>query len=259
MVRRGLRRDGVSPVYVDLPPENVGPNLWHKLRNRWRALYQRHQGPVLVGVGAATVLLIGTYDLIMPDPQRITDWQFTNAVNTVVDERPRGPSVASIAFSRIIGSVVRVDGYEQETPATTAPAEPEKPVAENPPEGKLEEDFHDKFTAVGTGVVIDDQGTILTNLHVAAAARNLRVTFFDGSELPAMLVGAKAETDLAIIRAVNVPDELQPATLASSESLNPGDEVVAVGFPFGIGPSASAGIVSGLGRALATDRRSSRT
>lgn len=211
---------------------------------------------VLVGIGAAvTLLMIGVYDLITPDPQRISDWQFTNAVNKVVDERPRGPSVASIAFSRIINSVVRVDGYEDGPPETTAsaPKEPDKPTAQAPAEGKMEEDFHKQFTAVGTGVVIDDQGTILTNLHVAAAAKNLRVTFMDGSESPAMMVGAQPNNDLAIIRPMQVPDEVQPAVLASSDSLNPGDDVVAVGFPFGIGPSASAGVVSGLGRALAEE------
>jgi len=211
---------------------------------------------VLVGIGAAvTLLMIGAYDLITPDPQRISDWQFTNAVNKVVDERPRGPSVASIAFSRIINSVVRVDGYEDGPPETTAsaPKEPDKPTAQAPAEGKMEEDFHKQFTAVGTGVVIDDQGTILTNLHVAAAAKNLRVTFMDGSESPAMMVGAQPNNDLAIIRPMQVPDEVQPAVLASSDSLNPGDDVVAVGFPFGIGPSASAGVVSGLGRALAEE------
>jgi serine protease DegQ len=102
-------------------------------------------------------------------------------------------------------------------------------------------------------VVIDDQGTILTNLHVAGAAKKLRVQFWDGSESEAVIVGARPESDLAIIRPLQLPDELEPATLATSAGLNPGDEVVAVGFPFGIGPSASAGVVSGLGRVLAED------
>ncbi|RYE41499.1 MAG: trypsin-like serine protease [Hyphomicrobiales bacterium] len=173
------------------------------------------------------------------------------AVNKVVDERPRGPSIESVAYATVIKSVVRVDGYEDSTDDPSA-AKPEG-QAEIPAEGKVEEDFHERFTAVGTGVVIDDQGTILTNLHVAGAAKKLRVQFWDGSESEAMIVGARPESDLAIIRPLNLPDELEPATLATSAGLNPGDEVVAVGFPFGIGPSASAGVVSGLGRALAED------
>jgi len=248
--------DGVSPVYVDLAPETERPSLRRRLGARWSAFHERHRSAVQIGAGAlVTLALIGVYDLVTPNPQHISDWQFANAVNTVVDARPRGPSVESIAFANVIGSVVRVDGYEEDTEAAEEPEveTPEAPTAEMPPEGEVEENFHERFTAVGTGVVIDDQGTILTNLHVAAAAKRLRVTFMDGTESPAMLIGARPESDLAIIRPSIIPDDLQPATLASAAGLNPGDEVVAVGFPFGIGPSASAGVVSGLGRVLAQD------
>ncbi|HEV2516324.1 MAG TPA: trypsin-like peptidase domain-containing protein [Devosia sp.] len=247
-----MARDGVSPVYLDGPEELTKQTLRIRVSAWWSTLYQRHQGPVLVGAGAlVTLLLIGAYDLITPDPQRISDWQFMTAVNKVVDERPRGPSIESVAYATVIRSVVRVDGYEDA--ADGPPAASPEGQAEIPAEGKVEEDFHERFTAVGTGVVIDDQGTILTNLHVAGAAKKLRVQFWDGSESEAMIIGARPESDLAIIRPLKLPDELEPATLATSAGLNPGDEVVAVGFPFGIGPSASAGVVSGLGRALAED------
>lgn len=245
-----VARDGASPIYLDSPDEPAQPTWGQRAGAWWTKLYQRHQGPVLVGAGAlVTLLLIGAYDLVTPDPQRISDWQFMTAVNKVVDERPRGPSIESMAYATVIKSVVRVDGYE-DTPDDPAASKPDG-EAEIPAEGKVEEDFHERFTAVGTGVVIDDQGTILTNLHVASAAKKLRVQFWDGSESEALIVGARPETDLAIIRPLNLPDELEPATLATSAGLNPGDEVVAVGFPFGIGPSASAGVVSGLGRTLA--------
>ena len=101
---------------------------------------------------------------------------------------------------------------------------------------------------VGSGVVIVDQGLILTNLHVVAGAKRLRVTFFDGLQSDAELVAAHPENDLAVIRAKTLPDDLPAATLGSTSRLKPGDEVVAVGFPFGIGPSVSAGVVSGLNR-----------
>jgi S1-C subfamily serine protease len=110
-------------------------------------------------------------------------------------------------------------------------------------------------TAVGSGVVINKDGTILTNLHVAAAASRLRVTFADGTEANASIVGSEPDNDLAIIKPDKVPDDLKPATLASTDGLNPGDEVEAVGFPFGIGPSASAGVVSGLKREFKEEGR----
>jgi S1-C subfamily serine protease len=103
-------------------------------------------------------------------------------------------------------------------------------------------------TGVGSGVVIVDKGTILTNLHVVAGARRVKVVFADGLESDATVVGLQPENDLAVLQAAIVPDDLAPATLRSTHDLAPGDEVIAVGFPFGIGPSVSAGVVSGLRR-----------
>ena len=103
-------------------------------------------------------------------------------------------------------------------------------------------------TGVGTGVVIVDKGLILTNLHVVQSAPIVRLTFADGWESDAVVRSAQVESDLAVLQAITVPDDLQAATLRSSHDLNPGDAVVAVGYPFGIGPSVSSGVVSGLGR-----------
>ncbi len=101
---------------------------------------------------------------------------------------------------------------------------------------------------VGTGVVIVDKGIILTNLHVVAGAERIRITFFDGFEADAVIIGTRPEHDLAVLQAKAVPDDMVAATLRSTADLQVGDHVVAVGFPFGIGPSASAGVVSGLKR-----------
>ena len=101
---------------------------------------------------------------------------------------------------------------------------------------------------VGSGVVIVDTGVILTNLHVVTGSEKVMVEFFDGHESEAAVIGTKPEHDLAVLQAKSLPDDLFPATLRSTSDLQPGDEVVAVGFPFGIGPSVSAGVISGLGR-----------
>ena len=106
----------------------------------------------------------------------------------------------------------------------------------------------DTETGVGSGVVIVDKGIILTNLHVVAGAKRVRVVFADGLESDATVVGLQPEHDLAVLQATTIPDDLAPATLRSTKDLAPGDEVIAVGFPFGIGPSVSAGVVSGLRR-----------
>ena len=125
-----------------------------------------------------------------------------------------------------------------------APA-PSPPTAQKQktPDGK---DTHPDST--GTGVVIDDKGDILTNLHVIHSTDRWVITFFDGSTSEATVVNIQPENDLAVIRARTQPDDLKPATLASTADLYPGDTVVAVGFPFGIGPSVSSGVVAGLKR-----------
>jgi S1-C subfamily serine protease len=97
-------------------------------------------------------------------------------------------------------------------------------------------------------VVIIDDGTILTNLHVVQGASEITVTFADGLESPAGIVNMQPENDLAVLRAHKIPDDLQAATMRSTSDLMPGDQVVAIGFPFDIGPSVSAGVVSGLKR-----------
>jgi len=101
---------------------------------------------------------------------------------------------------------------------------------------------------VGTGVVIVDKGVILTNLHVVAGAEKVQVTFADGSVSEAGVVTVQPENDLAVLQAKTIPDDLVAATLRPSRDLAMGDQVIAVGFPFGIGPSVTGGIISGLKR-----------
>jgi S1-C subfamily serine protease len=116
------------------------------------------------------------------------------------------------------------------------------PMPDGPPDAG-------KGMGVGTGVVIvDSKGIILTNLHVVLGASKIKVVFFDGLESEATVIGVQPEHDLAVLKAAKLPDDLKAAVLRSTQDLAPGDEVVAVGFPFGIGPSASSGIISGLKR-----------
>jgi S1-C subfamily serine protease len=114
--------------------------------------------------------------------------------------------------------------------------------------GQREGDDADIERSIGTGVVIVDSGVILTNLHVVAGADKISLRFADGTESDASVVSIQPENDLAVLQAKTLPDDLQAATMRSTGDLAPGDQVVAVGFPFGIGPSASAGVVSGLRR-----------
>jgi S1-C subfamily serine protease len=116
------------------------------------------------------------------------------------------------------------------------------------PGGKTAKPDEPEPDAIGSGVVVDQTGKVLTALHVITGTDRWVVVFADGTHSDATLVGSQPENDLAVLQPKHLPDELQPAALAGTGGLVPGDEVVATGFPFGIGPSVSAGVVSGLER-----------
>ena len=111
---------------------------------------------------------------------------------------------------------------------------------------------------VGSGIVIDSRGHILTNNHVIDGTDRLRVTFGDSKQVNATVIGTDEETDLAVVKAElrdlnsNGKDEvkLQPANFGNSEELKVGQIVMALGNPFGLtgGPTVTAGIISSLNR-----------
>jgi S1-C subfamily serine protease len=178
---------------------------------------------LLLAGGMTAILLFLIHGAMRPAPREIVQDDIDAAVLHTLETKTL-PSKAAKAAESIRQSVVLVRGYVED--------------------GEGGEKEH----GVGSGVVIVEDGLILTNLHVVAGAKRVAVTFFDGMESAAELIGLKPENDLAVVRAQKIPDDLPPATLGSTQKLRPGDEVVAVGFPFGIGPSVSAGVISGLNR-----------
>jgi S1-C subfamily serine protease len=97
----------------------------------------------------------------------------------------------------------------------------------------------------GSGFVIDDQGHILTNNHVVADADKLEVTLSNGTTFPAKLVGRDSRFDLAVLKADIPADQLRPVTLGDSDRLQVGEQVVAIGNPYGLDGTVTTGIVSG--------------
>ena len=170
--------------------------------------------------------MLFVYDYFQPARTELTQEQIDAAVLHTLATKEL-PARAARAAALIAPSIVRIRGDILEAKGTQVG----------------DDDF-----GVGAGVVIKDDGTILTNLHVVASAPRLVVTFADGLESPAVIVSAQRDKDLAVLKPLNIPDDLQPATLGSSQNLSPGDDVVAVGFPFGLGASVSAGVISGLNR-----------
>ena len=181
-------------------------------RPKWRDLYTRVERPAILAalIGLAAYVFAGA----SPAPQ----------VQARVEPQAV-PAPAAVAYAAAQRAVVRVraigDGLEQD-------------------------EYIQK--SLGTGVVIVADGTVLTNLHVVAGASRVQVLFAEGLESEAAIVSTQPENDLAVLKVQTLPDDLAVATMGSVRDLVPGDPVFAIGFPFGIGPSVSAGVISGLRR-----------
>lgn len=192
---------------------------------RARAFTARHERIVGVTLAALlSLLLVAGYIATRPPVRQITQHDIDAAVLHTLDSNVL-PSPAAKAFEIVQQSVVRVRRLEHS-----------------------KDDEEDHIKGIGSGVVIVDKGVILTNLHVVNGAERVQVVFADGTESDATVIGLQPENDLAVLQAKTIPDDLIPATLRSTRDLAMGDQVIAVGFPFGIGPSVSAGVVSGLKR-----------
>jgi len=105
---------------------------------------------------------------------------------------------------------------------------------------------------LGAGVLIDEQGSIVTNAHVVDGAANITVTLHDGTRLLAELIGTDPQSDIALLHVMLPKGRHTPAQLGDSDKLEIGQKVLAIGHPFGLGYAFSTGIVSGFGKLFET-------
>ena len=175
--------------------------------------------------------------------------------------RSRRPLAAALAVAAlaVTGAGAYAVGSAEEPAATAAPAA-ESAIAPTPKTdvGKVYAKVSAGVVSVrvgsgsGTGFVIDKQGTIVTNDHVVGDAKTAQVRFGDDDALvDATVVGTDPSSDLAVLRIdPNDVGTLEPLTFASSKDVAVGDTAIAVGYPLGLDRTATAGIISGLGREI---------
>ena len=216
-------------IESDIAPATPSPAALAS-KQRFAALRKLSLGdPRLLwsAIALLAALLAGNAWLVTrPGPPKLTQAIIDSAVLKTLETADL-PSPAARAYEAILPSVVQVLGFV-----------------------KSKDGKEDIQNGVGTGVVIVDKGIILTNLHVVQGSQTIKVIFSDGLESTASITGTKPESDLAVLQAHKIPDDMIAATMRSTSDLRPGDQVLAVGFPFGIGPSASFGVVSGLKRSF---------
>lgn len=233
-----------SPDAAPASPPRAASRLGARLRRHERWLW----------AGAALLLAVAAgWPAWHPRPPAAMNLKALDAALRESIAKEPLPSAAAAAYAAVLPAVVRVVGHPAAAPGTASSAAQAGPpsTARRPratPRGDDDAHAGAGGSSVGTGVVIVDSGLILTSLHVVDGAARITVTFADGSDSEAVIVNRQPGDDLAVLQVRVLPDDLHAATLRSTQGLAPGDEVLAVGFPFGIGPSASTGVVSGLKR-----------
>jgi len=194
-----------------------------------------------VALGVLFVITLFKPDLLrwQPQPQSLTIQQAQSPAAS-----PLSPVESfAPAAQKVIPSVVNVFTQQKVR-------RPAHPALEDP---IFRYFFGDRLDArprevsnLGSGVIVSSNGYILTNHHVVEAADEIQIALADGKTLPARVVGADPETDLAVLKID--ADNLPAITFAEPDTLKVGDWVLAIGNPFGVGQTVTAGIVSALGR-----------
>ena len=173
-----------------------------------------------------------------------------SAVSDVVSLRMAAPAASAASAAGALPGQSLADAARLAAPSVvsviTSKARGRNPHADDPAFGFYFGDRDPAQQGVGSGVIISPEGIVLTNNHVVDSASDIDVRLPDGRELRAQVVGTDPETDLAVLRIVG--DRLPAITLGRIPELQVGDVVLAIGNPFNVGQTVTAGIVSALGR-----------
>ena len=188
--------------------------------------------PFASGVLAALAAIV-LYGAIFPGPRPLTARDVNDSIAQAMASATPPPPFSEQVYQVIRPSLVLIQ--------TEAP-------------GSNGETAH----GIGSGVVIDDRGDILTSLHVVAGADDIQVTFADGTQSKAQVAVRQPENDIAVVRASQLPAQLVPATLGNPNAVRIGDQAFVVGNPLGLYGSMSAGVISGLNRSFSPTNSNQR-
>ena len=191
--------------------------------------------PILIGLFVAVVLM-----LIFPEfrnqPNSLSKSETLDLRDSNVAPGWAGPVSYSAAVSRAAPSVVNI--YTRTVTKTT-----KRPLLNDPFVGRLYNRQQQRIEpSLGSGVIMQADGFIMTNHHVVDGADQILVLLYDGRTAAAAVVGTDPETDLAVLK-INASD-LQPISIGEPAQARIGDVVLAIGNPFGVGQTVTQGIVS---------------
>lgn len=195
----------------------IGENRRQQLLRR-----ARKAAPFASGVLVALAALL-LYNALFPGPQPLTVNEVNEAVAEALASATPPPAYSARVFQAIQPSLVLI-------------------------QTKMDGEDGEALSGLGSGVVINDFGDILTSLHVVANAQEIQLTFADGTQSRGEVKASQPENDIAVLSASQLPELLVPAVLGNVSAMRVGDEAFAVGNPFGLYGSMSAGVISGFER-----------
>ena len=207
------------------PTGTAGPRHSGRATARLRRLAPFATGAALT---LLVVLLIGT---LTPKPTPVSPADVQKSIADALASMTPAPAFSETAYAAVRPSLVLIETKGGRIAGASPGSSPE-------PDG------------LGSGVIVSGAGDILTSLHVVANSSSIDVTFADGTKSPAEVVASEPENDIAVIRPTQPPATIAPAVLGNPGAVREGDEVFAIGNPFGLVGSISAGVVSGLDRSF---------
>ena len=190
---------------------------------RRRILLTKETWRLAALVVVALAIVLFAYNGIRADAPRLTQDDIDQAVAAALASATPPPPLASRVYQAARPAVVVIESYDSTQPGQT-------------PDGE------------GSGVIVDQNGTILTALHVVDGAAKIDVIFYDGSHSPATILVRQPANDIAVIRPGRRPATIVPVVMGNPSMLEIGDPAVVIGNPFGLVGSLSTGVISGLNR-----------
>jgi S1-C subfamily serine protease len=198
-------------------------------RKAWRRLLARGKRWVPFASGVVAALLgLMLYNAFNPPAEPLTLNQVNSAVAEAMASATPAPAYSAQVYRAIQPSLVLI-------------------VTDGADDGETEDQ------ALGSGVLISDQGEILTALHLVDGAAAVQVTFADGTQSSAQIASTQPENDIAVLQPDQLPEIVVPAVMGNPYAVQVGDEAYAVGNPFGLYGSLSAGVISGFDRVFQSE------
>lgn len=165
------------------------------------------------------------FNVVVPGPPRLTRDDVDARIGEALASMTPAPAFSEVVYQVVRPSLVLIETERPESGGSVSPD-----------------------AGIGSGVIVNLAGDILTSLHVVDDATEIQVTFADGTRSSAEIVSEDPAIDIAVLRASSPPAEIAPAILGDPSGVREGSEAYAMGSPFGLTSSMSAGVISGLDR-----------